>query len=391
MESQSAIEKDIVAINSIPVVSTILEVICQTTGMRFAAIARVTDERWVCCAVRDEIDFGLVPGSELEIKTTFCNKVRQTMQPVAIDNVADDDDYANHPIPAQYGFQSYVSFPIVTRQGELFGTLCAIDTQPLHVKNAHTMGMFRLFGDLIAFHLNATDELAQAEERLLEEQKTAELREQFIAILGHDLRNPVGAVLNISKILQRMPLDEKTKSLATILQNSSYRMKGLIDNILDFANGKMGTGVSLHCCDNANLESTLRHVVDELLLIWPERKIEVQFTINGSIYCDSQRIAQLLSNLLGNALTHGNEDEPVIVKAGNCDGRFALSITNFGEPIPDAVKERLFQPFYRGEVEPNKEGLGLGLYIASEIARAHDGSLDVESTQEHTRFTLHLP
>ncbi|MEO6907985.1 MAG: GAF domain-containing sensor histidine kinase [Abditibacteriaceae bacterium] len=312
MELQSDFEADVHAINAIPVVSTILEVICRTTGIRFAAIARVTEDRWVCCAVRDEIEFGIEPGGELDIETTFCHTIRHSMEPVVIANVAEDRTYAEHPIPAMYGFQSYISFPIVTKQGDFFGTLCAIDTKPVPLKSSEIISMFNLFGDLIAFHLNVVDELAQSETNLVEEKNTAELREQFIAILGHDLRNPLSAVLNISQLLLRMPLDEQVKSLATILLNSSYRMKELIDNILDFANGRLGDGIILNQCDNADLEDILNHVIDELLLIWPNREINAEFNLNGTVYCDGQRMAQVFSNLLGNALRHGKPGSIVI-------------------------------------------------------------------------------
>jgi signal transduction histidine kinase len=390
MQLQSSFEADIEAINKISAVPTILEVICRTTGMRFAAVARVTEDKWVCCAVRDEIEFGVVPGGELDVSTTFCHKVRQNFQPVLVDNIAQQELLAGHPVPLKHGFQSYISFPIVTKQGEFFGTLCAIDPEPMRAKTMDPAAMFEMFGELITFHLQAVDDLKQAEKKLLEEQNIAELREQFIAILGHDLRNPVGAVLMVSELLLRMPLDEQIKSLAVILQNSSYRMKELIENILDFANGRLGNGITINCSETTNLESTLRQVINELLIIWPNRTIDTQFDLSGAVCCDEQRIAQLLSNLLGNALKYGNPSAPVLLEATNSGGRLKLSVTNTGPMISDVVKERLFQPFYRGKVEPDKEGLGLGLYIASEIARAHGGAIDVESTPTETRFTLCL-
>jgi signal transduction histidine kinase len=119
------------------------------------------------------------------------------------------------------------------------------------------MGMFRLFADLIAFHLDAQDRLALSELKLLEERKTAELRDQFIAILGHDLGNPVGAVLNVAQMLLRIPGDERIKRLANILQNSSYRMKALIENILDFARGRLGEGIILNRSDDDAVEEAL--------------------------------------------------------------------------------------------------------------------------------------
>jgi signal transduction histidine kinase len=359
--------------------------------MGFAAVARVTEDKWITCAVRDEIAFGLLPGSELKLETTICNEIRQHYNPVVIDHVAEDEVFAHHHTPAMYGFQSYISFPITLKDGRFFGTLCAIDPNPAHLKNTQIMGMFRLFADLIAFHLDAQDRLALSELRLLEERKTAELRDQFIAILGHDLGNPVGAVLNVAQMLLRIPGDERIKRLANILQNSSYRMKALIENILDFARGRLGEGIILNRCDDDSVEDALNQVITELAIVWPGTTINTHFNLQGSVNCDVKRVSQVLSNLLGNALTHGKKDSPVIVYAISTATEFTIDVINEGIPIPEAVLNKLFLPFSRGEVEPNQQGLGLGLYIASEIAIAHGGTLQVQSNEQQTTFTFKIP
>jgi signal transduction histidine kinase len=381
---------DIKAISNLEVIPTILEVICRTTGMGFAAVARVTQDKWMACAVRDDIQFGLQPGGELKLETTICHEIRQHRQPVVIDHVAEDDTYSCHHALTLYGFQSYISVPIIRRDGSFFGTLCAIDLKPAKLNNPETISMFKLYADLISFHLNAIEQLAFAETRLEEERKTAELREQFIAILGHDLRNPAGAVSNVAQLLLEMPLDERVKSLVNIVQNASYRMRGLIGNILDFAHGRMGDGVPVVRNSNEPLEEILMQVITELKTVWPERIIETQLDITSPVNCDGKRIAQLFSNLLGNAITHGQPDMPVKVQAHSNRQGFELSVSNSGE-MPADVMERLFQPFYRSKTAPTQHGLGLGLYIAFEIARAHGGSLEVASAAGETRFILKLP
>src|SRR5918997_1113528 len=100
------LQTDIAAISRIDVVPTILEVICASTGLGFAAVARVTEDRWVACAVRDEIAFGLVPGGELEVATTICDEIRDAGKAVVIDHVDEDAAYCQHPTPRMYGFQS---------------------------------------------------------------------------------------------------------------------------------------------------------------------------------------------------------------------------------------------------------------------------------------------
>ena len=168
------IQADIEAVAQIPLITTLLDVVCQITGMRFAAVARVTDTQWVTCAVKDDINFGLKPGDELELNTTICNEIRQSGKLVVIDNVEIDSDFKNHPTPALYGFKSYISVPIFKNTGEFFGTLCAIDSEPANLNNARVIGLFTLFADLIANHLSAFDrqnktdnnkELAEANEK----------------------------------------------------------------------------------------------------------------------------------------------------------------------------------------------------------------------------------
>jgi len=148
---------DVEAINKIAIVPKMLEVVCRFTGMGFAAIARVTEDKWIACAVRDEILFGLEPGGELSLETTICNEIRQSGNAVIIDNVSNDAVFAHHHTPAMYGFQSYISMPIITHNGTMFGTLCAIDPKPHKLNNTETIGMFKLFAELIAFHLNTID------------------------------------------------------------------------------------------------------------------------------------------------------------------------------------------------------------------------------------------
>lgn len=388
---ENAIADDLTAVAQIDAVPTILDVVCRTTGMGFAAVARVTEDRWIACAVRDEIQFGLQPGGELQLKTTICDEIRDSGQPVIIDHVAEDENFCGHPTPAMYGFQSYISFPIYRPDGRFFGTLCAIDPRPARLKTPETIGMFKLFADLITFHLDAQDRLRVSEAALLDERQTAELREQFIAVLGHDLRSPLAAIDAGAGVLGKMTIDEKATPVVALIRRSAARMAGLIDNVLDFARGRLGGGLSLVQAVDADLETVLEHVIAEMRTAWPDREVHAEIALNRPVAYDSARIAQLFSNLLANALTHGDPDGPVRVHARSDDAGLELSVANLGEPIPPETLGRLFQPFSRASARSDQQGLGLGLYIASEIARAHGGSLDVASSAEETRFTFRMP
>ena len=251
--------------------------------------------------------------------------------------------------------------------------------------------MFKLFAELIAFHLDSINQLSETEAKLLEEQKNAEIREQFIAMLGHDLRNPVSAISNAAQLQLRGNLDERNLKLARIIHDATIRTRGLIDNILDFASGRLGGGIKLNFENNTSLEETLNEVITELRMVYPDKQIDTDIEITGTVNGDNKRIAQLFSNLLGNAITHGDDRFSILVKAGITEGSFELCITNKGKKIPDETKKHLFKPFSRGKVHKGQEGLGLGLFIASEIAKAHKGEIVVESSDEQTCFRFKFP
>jgi len=385
-------QSDIECVGSIDAVPTILDVVCRATGMGFAAVARVTEERWIACSVLDEIGFGLKPGGELQVETTICHEIRQSREAVIIDNVSEDGVWRGHHTPAKYGFQSYISMPIILADGSFFGTLCAIDPRPARLKTPETIGMFRLFAELIAKNIDGQRKLAVTEAALDEERESAELREQFIAVLGHDLRTPMRAISNLVALLARkVPQDEESTTMTRLIRSSASRMVALIDNLLDFARGRLGGGLILNRDAREPLEPVLRSVMAELNASHPDGVVETEFALAEPVDCDRARMAQLFSNLLGNALAYGSADRPVRVRAVCCAKTFELSVANAGEPIPAKALARLFQPFYRNAVMNNREGLGLGLFIAHEIAAAHGGELTVASTAEETRFTFLMP
>lgn len=132
-------------------------------------------------------------------------------------------------------------------------------------------------------------------------------------------------------------------------------------------------------------------MVDELRLATPGRTIEANLAVDQPVHCDRIRIGQLLSNLLGNALAHGAPDKPVVVHADADATTFTLWVSNSGEPIPPEAMGKLFEPFFRAKARRHSQGLGLGLYIASQIAKAHGGTLSVTSTPDETRFKFVMP
>ncbi|WP_336970984.1 GAF domain-containing protein [Sphingobium aromaticiconvertens] len=144
-------------------IRAILEDVCRITQMGFAAVARVTEDRWIACQVLDKIEFGLDPGDELKIKTTICDDIRQSGAYVVIDHVDLDMDWRTHHTPMLYGFKSYASFPILLADGSFYGTLCAIDPNPKSVSGAEVVTAMQAHAQKVAEIVSARIDIASSE------------------------------------------------------------------------------------------------------------------------------------------------------------------------------------------------------------------------------------
>jgi GAF domain-containing protein len=182
---------DITTIGQISAVPAILQVIREMTGMRFAAVAHVTEDSWTACAVLDQLDFGLKVGGELDVVTTLCHEIRAAHVSVVIDKASEDPLYRDHHTPRLYQFESYISVPVFRTDGRFFGTICALDPKPAELKSSAIQSTMESFARLLSLQIEAEETLQLTEAALHKERQTAELREQFIAVLGHDLRNPL--------------------------------------------------------------------------------------------------------------------------------------------------------------------------------------------------------
>ncbi len=368
-----------------------LRLLCDSTGMRFAAVARVTAGTWTVCAVEDRAGFGLAPGSQLPLDTVLCRESRAMSAPIVIDRVSRDPVYRNHCGPPVYGIESYITVPIVRPDGHYFGNLCAVDRMPVRVSDARTVGLFASLARMIALQLDNDDELARADAEVLAQREAAELREQFIAVLGHDLRNPLAAIAFAAETLVMRP-DAQDKKLGERLRLSIQRMRGLIDNVMDLARVRLGSGIGLEIRSAELLAAQLAAVVEEARGAHPGMTIHERIAIDRPVACDPARIQQLVSNLLGNASHHGDLRQPVVFEAGVTDDWLELSVLNRGDRIAEADLPKIFQPYWRPASSKPAGGLGLGLYICSEIVKAHGGRFGVTSNEaEGTKFTALIP
>lgn len=211
-------------------------------------------------------------------------------------------------------------------------------------------------------------------------------------MLGHDLRNPLFAITAGAELLVKRLGDARSRTIAEHILASGRRATELVRDVLDFARGRLGNGIMVNIQPCPDLDTALRQVASELQRVYPQRVIRLHIDDLSGMCCDRERITQLLSNLLANALNHGDANSPVDVSARIEQQVFTLGVHNQGAPIAPAVMAQLFQPFSRPLDGTPQSGLGLGLYIANQIALAHGGRMEVVSSREAgTLFSLRLP
>lgn len=299
--------------------------------------------------------------------------------------------YETHlaPLLRMQGHVHEIALDLLTAGGEKVPTI-ANAAEKREADGNHRFTRLTLFRavDRRIYERNLIEARDEAEAESNAHRQAALLREQFIAVLGHDLRNPLAALsAGVGLLGRKEQLSERGLAILDEMDGSLGRATTLVNDLLDLARGSLGSGFVVERIDTA-LTPALEQVVAEVRSIAPDRTIDVSICVDDPVYCDRGRLGQLASNLLANAITHGTPDRPVTFDATTDGDLFTLSVANGGAPIPDAVMEHLFQPFFRGAIRPSRNGLGLGLYIASEIAKAHGGRIDVTSTDEETRFTF---
>jgi len=296
------------------------------------------------------------------------------------------------PLLRMQGHVHEIALDLVSLSGEKLPTI-ANAAEKRAADGTHLFTRLTLFKavDRRKFERSLVEARAKAEAESKAYREAALLREQFIAVLGHDIRNPLAALAAGVGLLERKEkLSAQGFAIVREMTASIERATTLVDDLLDLARGSLGAGIPVNRDSNAPLTPVLEQVVTELRRVAPGREIDVHIAIEEPVFCDRARVGQLASNLLANAITHGSDRQPIVFEAITEGDRFRLSVANAGAPIPQKVRARLFQPFFRGGSRPSRNGLGLGLYIASEIAKAHGGALEVTSNADETRFTFEM-
>lgn len=248
--------------------------------------------------------------------------------------------------------------------------------------------------DLIRFNEALDRVLSDAAVRYTEEIDRS--RDTFLGILGHDLRNPLAAIAGSAELQLKTKTPERYQFLASQISISATRISHMITDLIKLTRLRLGTGIAIRRA-LTSVRGICERGIDEMKAIYPNRDFRLICPNNVSGDWDEPRISQVLSNLLGNAAQHGAEDTPIVVTTETIGNALDLAVQNTGPAIPAEKIPKLFDKFVQYSANERaaddaSHSLGLGLYIAREIVRAHGGSIDVRSSDtDGTTFTVHLP
>ncbi|KIO52077.1 GAF domain-containing sensor histidine kinase [Flavobacterium hibernum] len=420
-------KQDIINIENISIVPTLLNVICQTTGMGFAAVARVTEDKWITCSVLDNLKFGLKPGDELEIKTTLCDDIRKNPRPIIIDNVNEDPEYHDHHTPKIYNLQSYISVPIIRQDGSFFGTLCAIDPKPNSLTVFKVREMFNLFAELIAFHLTAIEQATENKKKLTEKsnllKKTERLKsdveeklieknislekmnselEAFNYISSHDLQEPLRKIQLFTDKIENEEADnlsEKGKEAFQKIRTSAFRMQALINDLLLYSRTKFDE----RKFELKDLNTIANDVIQDLQEEVKTKSVIFDIKDLGSLKIIDFQFRQLLYNLISNSLKFASSDRNLIVtlsskitneelnKLSPLTKYHQITISDNGIGFDQSYSEKIFGLFQALHTKPLKS-TGIGLTIVKRIVENHKGFIKAEGIlNQGATFNIFIP
>src|SRR5690606_3032061 len=385
----SHIVNHIKILNEIPSLQEQLTYLGFSTDMSVVSIVTSYLENWVVCKSHNPLIQHIKPGtvSQFDKSISTSSLVKSTFLRETQDNTHLVRIKGEMNTPA---FPTTLTHPIYHTNGNIFGLLCALGPVSTSRNSGKLKDIYQFHSEHITTSIALVERFEELEHRLRIEREIAEKHATYMAVLGHDLRNPVGTIRMCSDIIKKAQPNPVILKNADLIKSSSYRMQELIDSMLDTAQSKFGDGIKIEKkIDNVFLANSLYHVVEEIKAI-NSIQIKTSLKLTEPVNCDAQRLAQLLSNLLSNAVNHGDGQQiSMVVKTTKKN--FLLTVANTGPIIPSTKIKKIFEPYFSEHAANNKNGLGLGLYISSQIAQSHGGSLKVKSNKEETVFKLSIP
>jgi Signal transduction histidine kinase len=261
-----------------------------------------------------------------------------------------------------------------------------MNAEPVNFDQNKLEMLLPVCSDLIAIDFKTVVEYRNTRRKLEQELNYSKNRELILSSLAHDLNNPVSIVKVISQYLQGNIKDENQKSLLKKIEEASFRMKGIIDDVLDFSSIRLDYGF-LRVRDNQRMDSLIRQILSEFELLH-NRTLIANINLPIDIPCDYTKMGRAFTNLIGNAIKHGNPHQNIEINAFIEKENFIFSVTNEVSYSQSSDLTDLFKPFVKGA---NSNGLGLGLFIANEIAKIHKGKITVTLEDNKITFNLMIP
>jgi len=376
-------------------IAGVLAALCDITGMGFAVVAEVSAESWTACAVLDRISFGVAPGHRLDIATTICREVHRTRHAIVMDRASADPRYCTHPAPKAFGFESYVSVPIMLAGGDYFGNLCALDPRPSRISDPRHQLMFHCYARLIADHIDSRATHQTKRLGPLNRHIVANLRSLFVAMLAHGAPQCAATGSNTNAPDEGEPLahlapDPALRQLAARVVTDANRLSALVNDVLAHARGRLNGGMPGYIWKVDDLNARLKAVVADALAANPNRVIITNIAFDQPVDCDPALIQALASNLLNNALAHGAPAGPVSFVAATHENDLEIAVWNEGNVMSTQALRSVFSPALRPGTNP--PAARQGLHRCAEIVRAHLGTIGVTSSPtEGTQFVARIP
>lgn len=281
IDKHDELYRDFSAVRKISIVPLMLDTVCRLTGLGFAAVARVTQNRWLACTVLDKVNFGLGEGEELKIETTLCNEIRDNHKAIVIDHVDADETYRDHHTPKLYGLQSYISFPIILKNGEFFGTLCAIGSQPALLNDPKITGTFKLFAELVSFHLQSIDLVEKSFDALQYTKQQLAFshneNQHYQQISQHNFQEQIRKINLFTDILVSHADhtdSHKTKETAQKINASAKELSSLVKHISTFSD--------MSVSDEPFEAVDLNEVLEQTCFVFDEEKNDMQVTFENN-------------------------------------------------------------------------------------------------------------
>jgi len=363
----------------------ILEALCGHTKMRYGMIRKKDGRKWGNWCVYDYHSQKIVnKNSENYVK--IYKEIRKGFSPIYIDDSEQCSVGQWAHVLQEFGLKSYISYPIINKNDSIVGHLSFMNTEPVNFDRNKLEMLLPVCSDLIAIDFKSVIEYRNTRRKLEQELNYSKNRELVLTSLAHDLNNPISIVKVISQYLSENINDENHKNLLKKIEEASFRMKGMIDDILDFSSIRFENR-RIRLSEQKSMDSLIRQILAEFELLH-HRKLLANINLSAEIRCNNHKMGRVFANLIGNAIKHGNPNQDIAVHTFIHNENFIFSVTNEVVNSQSLDFTDLFEPFVRGA---NSKGLGLGLFIAREIVKVHKGKIAVNLKGSKITFKMIIP